>query len=238
MGKPTTILTKVLCRSSHRGQVLVQEGDLTPPASGWLLSFHPDFIRSYPLGQKIKEYGFFHYSMNEALILSSKEEVSIETIFTITGNEYHLPVDRFSQDVMVSQLDLLLTYCNRYYSRQFITRPLPASDVLTRMEALLTAYFNSDKIQEEGLPSVTYLAEQLNLSTKYLSDMLRSVTGQSTQQHIHNSLIEKAKQILATTHLSVSEITYQSGFEYPQSFNKLFKKKTNLSPLAFRQSCN
>ena len=134
------------------GQVLVQEGDLTPPASGWLLSFHPDFIRSYPLGQKIKGYGFFHYSMTEALILSSKEEVSIETIFTITGNEYHLPVDRFSQDVMVSQLDLLLTYCNRYYSRQFITRRSPASDVLTRMEALLTAHFNSDKIQEKGLP--------------------------------------------------------------------------------------
>jgi len=219
-------------------QLLTLDGDLKPPASGWQLSFHADFLRNYQLGQKIKEYGFFYYAMNEALILSEKEETSVANIFRIIENEYHLPIDNFSQDVIVSQLELLLTYCNRYYNRQFITRKVPVSDLLTKMESLLTDYFNGDKIVDEGLPSVSYLAEQLNMSPKYLSDTLRSITGQSTQQHIQNKLMEKAKQILSTTNLSVSEIAYQLGFEYPQSFNKLFKKKTNLSPLEFRQSFN
>ncbi len=219
-------------------QLLTLDGDLKPPASGWQLLFHADFLRNYQLGQKIKEYGFFYYAMNEALILSEKEETSVANIFRIIENEYHLPIDNFSQDVIVSQLELLLTYCNRYYNRQFITRKVPVSDLLTKMESLLTDYFNGDKIVDEGLPSVSYLAEQLNMSPKYLSDTLRSITGQSTQQHIQNRLMEKAKQILSTTNLSVSEIAYQLGFEYPQSFNKLFKKKTNLSPLEFRQSFN
>lgn len=219
-------------------QLLTLEGDLKPPSSGWLLSFHPDFIRNSAIGKKIKEYGFFHYAMNEALILSEKEEASIENLFRNIANEYHLPIDNFSQDVIVSQLELLLTYCNRYYNRQFITRKVPINDLLTKMEALLTAYFNSKNLAAEGLPSVTYLAEQLNMSAKYLSDTLRSLTGQSAQQHIQNRLMEKAKQTLATTNLSVSEIAYQLGFEYPQSFNKLFKKKTNLSPLEFRHSFN
>lgn len=219
-------------------QLLTQEGDLTPPASGWLLVFHADFIRNYPLGQKIKEYGFFHYAMNEALVLSEKEQSTIENIFNIIDTEYHLPIDNFSQDVIVSQLDLLLTLCNRYYNRQFITRKAPAGYLLTTVETLLTNYFNSDKIEKEGLPSVTYVAKQVNMSPKYLSDTLRNLTGQSAQQHIQNKLMEKAKQTLATTSLSVSEIAYQLGFEYPQSFSKLFKKKTNLSPLEFRQSFN
>ncbi len=219
-------------------QLLTLEGDLKPPPGGWQLSFHADFLRKYPLGQKIKEYGFFYYAMNEALILSDKEEASVENIFKNIENEYHLPIDNFSQDVIVFQLELLLTYCNRYYNRQFITRKAPASDLLIKMESLLTNYFNGNRIVNEGLPSVSYLAEQLNMSAKYLSDTLRNLTGQSTQQHIQNRLMEKAKQILSTTNLSVSEIAYQLGFEYPQSFNKLFKKKTNLSPLAFRQSFN
>jgi len=152
--------------------------------------------------------------------------------------EYQLPIDRFSQDVLVSQLDLLLTFSNRYYNRQFITRKVQNSDLLTKVEALLTEYFNQDQIENADLRSVTFLAEQLNMSAKYLSDTLRSLTGQSTQQHIQNKVIEKAKQMLATTNLSVGEIAYQFGYEYPQSFSKLFKKKTNLSPLEFRQSFN
>lgn len=219
-------------------QILSQEGNLKPPAGGWLLSFHPDFIRNYPLGKKIKEYGFFHYAMNEALILSEKEEASIEHIFDIISNEYHLPIDNFSQDVIVAQLELLLTYSNRYYNRQFITRKAPTSDLLTKMEVVLTSYFDGDQLVNDGLPSVTYLAEQFNMSPKYLSDTLRSLTGYSAQQHIQNKLIDKAKQILVTTSLSVSEIAYQLGFEYPQSFNKLFKKKMNISPLEFRHSFN
>ncbi len=219
-------------------QLLTLEGDLKPPASGWQLSFHADFLRNYSLGKKIKAYGFFHYAMNEALILSEKEEASVENLFKNIENEYHLPIDNFSQDVIVSQLELLLTYCNRYYNRQFITRKVPINDLLTKMETLLTDYFNNNTIATEGLPSVAYLAGQLNMSAKYLSDTLRNLTGQSAQQHIQNRLMEQAKQTLATTNLSVSEIAYQLGFEYPQSFNKLFKKKTNLSPLEFRHSFN
>lgn len=219
-------------------QILGVEGDYAPPPKGWLLMFHPDFIRHYSLEQKIKDYGFFHYVLNEALILSEKEEASIEGIFKSIEHEYYLPIDDFSQDVMVSQIELLLTFCNRYYNRQFITRKSPANDLLTRIETLLTNYFNNGKMETDGLPTVAYVAEQLNMSSKYMSDLLRKITGQSAQHHIQNQLVEKAKQILTATNLSVSEIAYQLGFGYPQSFNKLFKKKTNLSPLEFRQSFN
>ncbi|MBC7935706.1 MAG: AraC family transcriptional regulator, partial [Rhizobacter sp.] len=181
---------------------------------------------------------FFYYSVNEALILSEKEEAMVDNIFKNIEQEYYLPIDQFSQDVMVAQLELLLTYSNRFYQRQFNTRKTPHSNLLSRMEIILSEYFNSDTIESEGLPTVTFLAEQLHLSSKYLSDTLRNLTGQSAQQHIHDKLIEKAKEILTTTNLSVSEIAYQLGFEYPQSFNKLFKSKTKLSPLAFRQSFN
>lgn len=135
------------------GQVLTQEGDLLPPASGWLLAFHPDFIRTYPLGQKIKDYGFFQYTMNEALLLSEKEELALEKVFAGIAHDYHLPIDKFSQDVLVAQLDLLLTYCHRYYDRQFITRKAPSSAVLTQLETLLTAYFDGDKLAKPARPA-------------------------------------------------------------------------------------
>jgi len=140
--------------------------------------------------------------------------------------------------VLVSQLDLLLTYCQRHYERQFITRKTPSSKLLTRLETLLADYFNGDTLADAGPPSVAYVAEQLCISPKYLSDLLRQLTGQSAQQHIQDKLLEKAKSLLTTTHLSVSEIAFQLGFGYSQSFSKLFKNKTSLSPLEFRQSFN
>ena len=162
----------------------------------------------------------------------------IEDIFKNIEKEYNHSIDQFSQDVMVSQIELLLNYSNRFYNRQFITRKTASSDLLTKMEILLDEYFESDKIIESGLPTVQFFAEKLNLSPNYLSDMLRSITGQSTQQHIHNKLIEKAKEALSTTNLSVSEIAYQLGFEHPQSFSKLFKTKMKVSPLEYRASFN
>lgn len=219
-------------------QVLTQKGDLVPPASGWLLAFHPDFIRTYPLGQKINEYGFFQYAVSEALLLSATEEAALDSLFQKMEHDYCLPIDKFSQDVLVAQLDLLLTYCNRYYERQFVTRKAPNNALLVRLEALLADYFNGNKLAEVGPPSVSYLAEQLHLSPKYLSDLLRQLTGQSAQQHIQDKLLEKAKNLLTTTNLSVSEIAFQLGFGYAQSFSKLFKNKTSLSPLEFRQSFN
>lgn len=220
------------------GQVISADNSGNEEATGWWLVFHPDFIRNYPLGKTIKEYGFFAYSVNEALHLSDKEEKMLEGIMTNIQQEYHSSIDQFSQDVMISHLELLLNYSNRFYNRQFLTRKTASNDLLVKLDNLLTDYFNGDKVQELGLPSVHYISDKLNVSANYLSDMLRNHTGQSSQQHIHNKLIEKAKDILTTTSLSVGEIAYQLGFEHPQSFSKLFKIKTNLSPLEFRHSFN
>ena len=220
------------------GQVISTDTPDDMAIKGWWLVIHPDFIQSYPLAKGIKEYGYFTYAVNEALHLSDKEEAMMTMLIEQIGQEYRSPIDHYSQDVIVSQIDLLLNYANRFYNRQFITRKSASHDLLTKLETLLSDYFEHEKVQEMGLPTVQYLSEKLNVSPTYLSDLLRKLTGQSTQQHIHNKLIDKAKQILTTTSLSVSEIAYQLGFEYPQSFNKLFKSKTNVSPLEFRQSFN
>ncbi|GAB4045455.1 helix-turn-helix domain-containing protein [Spirosoma litoris] len=220
------------------GQVLTVEDDESRDCSGWSLLIHPDFIRGYPLEKTIKSYGFFSYEVTEALHLSDKEDALMESLIRNIEQEYHSSIDSYSQDVMVAHLDLLLNYANRFYNRQFITRKHASHDLLTNLEGLLTDYFNSTKVQEMGLPTVHYISDALNVSPNYLSDLLRKLTGQSTQQHIQNKLIEKAKESLTTTSLSVSEIAYQLGFEYPQSFNKLFKSKTQLSPLEFRHSFN
>ena len=206
--------------------------------SGYWLVVHPDFIRNYPLGKAIREYGYFSYAVNEALHLSEDEENVVMAIMQNIAREYCSALDNFSQDVIVSHIELLLNYCNRFYNRQFITRKTASSDLLIKLEDILSNYFDSEQLQELGLPTVQYISGELNVSADYLSDMLRNLTGQSTQQHIHNYLIEKAKEILTTTSLSVSEIAYELGFEHPQSFSKLFRTKTNLSPLKFRQSFN
>ena len=213
---------------------IIEAGNFIPQ-TGWLLIIHPDFFRGYALSQKIKTYDFFHYAVNESLILSDEEQNAIETIFGQIEKEANLPIDTFSQDVIISNIDLLLTYCNRYYHRQFITRKQNNSELLSKFEALLNIYFTEKEIR---LPTVNYFASTLNLSPKYLSDCLKQLTGQTAQQHIHDRLIEKAKEKLTSTELSVSEIAYHLGFDYPQSFSKLFKTKTNLSPLEFRQAFN
>ncbi|WP_310555706.1 helix-turn-helix transcriptional regulator [Flavobacterium sp.] len=217
-------------------QVIAIDEDENRNKDGWSLLFHPDLIRNYPLGKTIKNFGFFNYEVNEALHLSDEEEKLIENLVQNIEKEYQSRVDTFSQDVMVSNLELLLNYCNRFYNRQFTTRKMANNDLLSKFENLLSDYFE-DK-SKMGLPTVTNLAEQLNLSPSYLSDMLRTVTGQNTQQHIHNKLIEKAKDILTTTNLSISEIAFELGFEYPQSFSKLFKAKSGVSPLEYRKSFN
>lgn len=206
--------------------------------SGYLLLIHPDFLLSYPLAKKIKEYGFFSYAANEALHLSDKEKTTIMTIFEILDDELNSRIDDFSQDVIVAQIELLLNYSNRFYKRQFITRKAANNNLLQKLEEILDDHFNNQKSLTKGIPTVHYLAEKLNTSANYLSDMLRSFTGESAQQHIHNKLIDKAKEKLSASNLSVAEIAYELGFEHPQSFSRLFKTKTNFSPLEFRQSFN
>lgn len=220
------------------GQVISTELADNHQLSGQWLVIHPDFLRNNPLDKQIKEYGFFSYAVNEALHLSDQEESMIVSIMQHIAQEYNSGIDTYSQDVMVAHIGLLLHYSNRFYNRQFITRKHVGHDLLIKLETLLSDYFNSQKVQEHGLPTVQYVSAQLAISPNYLSDLLRSLTGQSTQQHIHDKLIEKAKEILTTTSLSVGEIAYQLGFEYAQSFSKLFKSKTQVSPLEFRNAFN
>ena len=206
--------------------------------TGWMLLIHPDFLWNTMLAQKIKHYEYFSYSAHEALYLSEKEEIMITGIMQHVEQEYHANIDQYSQDVIIAQIELLLTYSERFYNRQFITRKISSHQVLDRLEAILSAYFDSDDLINKGLPTVQYIAEALNVSPGYLSGLLKVLTGQSTQQHIHDKLIEKAKEKLSTSTLSVSEIAYDLGFGHPQSFSKLFKSKTNLSPVEFRHSFN
>ena len=206
--------------------------------SGWMLFVHPDFLWNTPLAKAIKQYEYFSYSVHEALFLSEKEETTIISLMQNMENEYQSNIDKFSQDIIIAQLELLLNYADRFYHRQFITRKITNHKILDRLEEILTAYFNSDNLVKKGLPSVQYIAGSLNVSPGYLSGLLKMLTGQSTQQHIHDKLIDKAKEKLSTTGLSVSEIAYGLGFEHPQSFSKLFKTKTNFSPLEYRQSFN
>ena len=204
--------------------------------SGYTLLFHPDFLRNYSLAKLIKNYGFFSYSANEALYLSEKERITITEVFHHILQELDGTIDDFSQDVMISHIEVLLNYSNRFYNRQFITRKAANYDILTKLEGLLDDYFRRESAVTRGLPTVQYLAAELHLSPRYLSDLLRSVTGQNTQQHIHDKVIERAKEYLTAENLAVSEVAYQLGFEHPQSFNRLFKKKTSLTPNEFKQS--
>jgi AraC-like DNA-binding protein len=206
--------------------------------SGWVLLIHPDFLWNTSLAKKIKQYDFFDYAVNEALFLSEKEEAIMNGIIQNIQQEYHSNIDDHSQNVIIAQIELLLTYADRFYHRQFNTRKIGNHQILGRLDDLLTDYFNSDDLIQKGLPTVQFISERLNVSVSYLSRVLKRLTGQSTQQHIHDKLIEKAKEKLSTTDLSVSEIAYELGFEHPQSFSKLFKAKTNLLPLEFRQSFN
>lgn len=206
--------------------------------TGWILLIHPDFLWNTSLAKNIKNYDFFDYSVNEALFLSEKEETILHQIIENIQQEYHSNIDKFSQNIIISQIETLLNYAERFYQRQFITRKISNHKILDSLEKLLTDYFNNEDLITKGLPSVQFVADQLNVSPSYLTGLLKVLTGQSTQQHIHEKLIEKAKEKLSTTQLSVSEIAYELGFEYPQSFSKLFKSKTQVSPLEFRQSFN
>jgi AraC family transcriptional regulator, transcriptional activator of pobA len=206
--------------------------------TGWLLLIHPDFLWKTSLANKIKSFEFFQYAVNEALFLSDKEEKVIVEILLKIESEYQSNIDKFSQEVIIAQIELLLIYSERFYQRQFLTRKKSNYELLERFEKLLSQYFESGELLENGIPSVTDIAKQMNISANYLGSLLRLNTQQNTQQHIQAKLIEYAKERLSSTSLSVSEIAYELGFEHPQSFSKLFKLKTNFSPLKFRQSFN
>ncbi|GAB3921998.1 AraC family transcriptional regulator [Mucilaginibacter myungsuensis] len=221
------------------GQVLRGEENGVPPnLEGWMLFIHPDFLWNTLLASRIKKYEYFGYATHEALFLSDKEETVINDIVRNIRNEYHSNIDKFSQDIIIANLETLLNYAERFYQRQFITRKITNHKILERLEETLSAYLGDEALLSKGAPTVQYMADTLNISPKYLSSLLKQLTGQTTQQIIHEKLIEKAKEKLSNTELSVSEIAYSLGFEHSQSFNKLFKSKTKRSPLEFRASFN
>ncbi len=211
--------------------------EITHDFSGWILLIHPDFLWNTSLANKIKKYDFFGYSVHEALFLSEKEELTMNNLVLNIQQEYHSNIDKFSQNIIISQIETLLNYAERFYERQFLTRKITNHQMLERFEKLLHNYFEDNElISVQGIPTVQYVADKLNVSPNYLSGLLKIISGQSTQQHIHEKLIEKAKEKLSTTDLSVNEIAYELGFEYSQSFSRIFKNKTNQSPLDFRKS--
>lgn len=221
-------------------QVLTIEGPFETAASheGWLLLVHPDLLWNTTLAKKIRQYEYFDYKANEALHLSDAEEELIISMMKNIQQEYSARIDNFSLDVIIAQLELLFTYSERFYHRQFLTRKVSNHQMIHRMEELLNDYFKGDLLQTRGMPTVTYFASALNLSPNYLSRLLKTLTGLSNKDFITDKMIGLAKEMLSTTDLTMNEIAYSLGFEHPQSFGKLFKSKTNLSPLKFRQSFN
>ena len=224
----------LICISPQQIISLDEPTEQRTDISGWGLFFHPELIRGTSLGAKMKDYTFFSYETSEALHLSDKEKQILYDCVLKIENELNENIDTHSQNLIISNIELLLNYCSRYYGRQFITRKKSNKNTVLQVEKLLNGYFNAGKIQEKGLPTVKYLADNVHLSPNYLSDLLKKETGMNAQDHIHFFLIEEAKNILLNSSNSVSEIAYSLGFEYPQYFSKLFKQKTGKTPNEYR----
>ncbi|TCC98132.1 AraC family transcriptional regulator [Pedobacter frigidisoli] len=220
------------------GQVFSFDVNQNNNVTGFLILFHPDFLWNTILTKAIANFEFFNYSVNEALFLSEREEKILTNIKDSIQQEYSSNIDQFSHDLIISQLASFLIYSDRFYNRQFLSRKKGCHVIVDQVEETLKDYINTDQIFNKGLPTVQYLSDSLNISTNYLCRLLKTLTGNTTQQHIHNKLIEAAKTKLSTTNLSVGEIAREMGFEHSQSFSKLFKAKTKISPLEFRQSFN
>ena len=221
-------------------QVLSIKGPFETVSShqGWLLLIHPDLFWNTHLAKKIRQYEYFEYKANEALHVSDAEEHLLIGIMQNIAREYEARTDIFSHDVIIAQLELLFTYAERFYQRQFMTRKVSNHQIIGRMEELLNDYFKGDDLQSKGMPSVSYFADALHLSPNYLSRLLKTLTGQSTKDLIINKVVDIAKEKLSTTDLTINEIAYALGFDHPQAFSKMFKSKANLSPVSFRRSFN
>lgn len=216
-------------------QVMQWDNSVVFEQKGFSINFHEDFLKGTELAQRIKKYGFFSYSVNEALHLSPKEEQQIESIVENIEIEYQNNQDVFSKEIIISQLDTLLKYAQRFYERQFLNRKEIANHLLEQFNQYLREYFESGQLQEKGIPGIEQIADKMNVSQRYLSDTLKKETGKTSTEHLQFYLIDEAKNILLQPHTSVSEVAYELGFEYPQYFSRLFKKKEGISPSAYRQ---
>ncbi len=202
--------------------------------SGWTIIFHPDLIRKSELGRLIDDYDFFSYEISEALHVSGDEQKTLTELVDKIQKEYEYIIDRHSQELIVSNIKLILDYCTRYYDRQFYTRTNQNKDFVTKFESLLRDYFKSSRPLEEGVPSVKFFGDEMHMSPHYLSDLLKKETGRSAQDHIYRFLIDKAKTQLLNSEESISQVAYSLGFEYPNHFSKLFKSKTGMTPAEYR----
>lgn len=217
------------------GQIIgFESGDEIYQPKGHGMVFHADLIKGTSLGRHIDEYKFFSYNVNEALHISEKERQLVLDSFAKINYELDHAIDKHSKRLIANNIELLLNYCSRFYDRQFITRDHANKGILEKFENLLYDFFSSQKAHEEGLPSVAYCAGKLNLSPNYFGDLIKKETGNSASDYIHLKLIEKAKQSITSTDKSVSEIAYELGFKYPQHFTRLFKQKTGITPVEFR----
>ncbi|WP_436414000.1 helix-turn-helix domain-containing protein [Petrimonas sp.] len=217
------------------GQIVGISSDGKPrQMQGWALLFHPDLLPGTSLGRNMKDYSFFSYETNEALHLSEQERQTIIDCLRKIQIELDHAIDKHSKMLIVSNIELLLNYCVRFYDRQFITRSDPNKGILSRFEGLLNTYFQSEKPQIAGLPSVRYCADKLNLSANYFGDLIKKETGQSAQDYIQQKLMEVAKEKMHDANKTVSEVAYELGFKYPQHFTRLFKQKTGHSPMYYR----
>ncbi|BDD02115.1 helix-turn-helix transcriptional regulator [Persicobacter psychrovividus] len=215
-------------------QVLQWDNNVIFEQQGFSINFHEDFLKGTDLAQQIKKYGFFSYSINEALHLSPKEEKQITSIVDNIEMEYQNNQDIFSKEIIISQLTTLLKYANRFYERQFIHRKEVSNDLLEQFNQYLTTYFESGQLQEKGIPSIEHIAAQMSVSQRYLSDMLKKETGKTTTEHLHLHLIGEAKNALLQPHKSIADVAYELGFEYPPYFSRLFKNKEGISPSEYR----
>ena len=211
-----------------------EENGTSIQPNGWALAFHPDLIRGTALGTIIKDYHYFSYDVKESLHVSAREKELLLECFGKIGYELQHPIDKHSRKLIISAIELLLNYCERFYDRQFITREHINKDILTRFEALLDNYFKSDKPAQIGLPSVAYCADELNLSAKYFGDLIKKETGKSAQDYLQEKVIDVAKERMFDPQKSISEIAYDMGFKYPQHFTRLFKKRVGQSPHDYR----
>ena len=216
-------------------QVLkVEDNETMSGSSGWTLVFHPDLIRKSELGKTIEQYSFFSYGVHEALHVSEKERFSLTELVNKIKEEYDQNIDRHSQKLIISNIELLLDYCTRYYDRQFYTRTNLNKDIVTRFEDLLKNYYQSEQPLESGMLTVKRSGSELNMSSHYLSDLLKKETGKSAQEHIYEYVIARAKTLLLSSTEPIGQIAYSLGFEYSQHFSKLFKSKTGMSPGVYR----
>lgn len=228
----------LVCISPNHVITIDTDIEIREDMMGWGLFFHPDMIRGTSLGNKMKEFSFFSYEISEALHLSDKEKQLLFDCIQKIQVELTQNIDSYSQALIVSNIELLLNYCSRYYGRQFITRKSVNIDIVSKVEDFLKTYFESPEKRNDKMPTVKDIANKVNLSPSYLSDLLKRETGLNAQDHIHYFVIEQAKNILLQTNHSVSEIAYSLGFEYPQYFSRLFKQKTGKTPMEFRSYHN